>query len=327
MRGMKRLALLGVPGAQGGALAAPSFTVTTTAPAQTLTLTSLGVAADETVTVEWGDGASDDYTGTAQRTHQYASAGEYIVTLRNAAAITGLDIRDAKVSLTLGPAWRAMMPSTLRLDALKATGDVADLPRVTSNLYLYLDGTQSALTGDVADLPRVTSGLYLRLNGTQSALTGDVADLPRVTITLDLRLSNTQSALTGDVADLPRVTSNLYLYLNNTQSALTGDVADLPRVTSNLYLYLNNTQSVIGGGATPVAIDRFNQLQLHDMGLGQAYVNDIIYRLYTDRASITAGTRNVTLGGTNDAPSATPHVDTYIPALIDAGFTISYKTP
>ena len=46
MRGMMRLALLGVPGAQGGALAAPSFTVTTTAPAQTLTSLPLAGSVD-----------------------------------------------------------------------------------------------------------------------------------------------------------------------------------------------------------------------------------------------------------------------------------------
>jgi len=73
-----------------------TFTVTTTG-AQTLTINSFGVSRD--CVVEWGDGSSNIYTGTAQRTHNYAGAGTWTVTIRDPLAVTIFDIRDAKVTL------------------------------------------------------------------------------------------------------------------------------------------------------------------------------------------------------------------------------------
>ena len=73
------------------------FAVTTTAPAQTLTINSFGVSAE--TTIDWGDGNSNAYTGTAQRTHQYASAGDYEITIDLPENVTTFDIRDSKVTL------------------------------------------------------------------------------------------------------------------------------------------------------------------------------------------------------------------------------------
>jgi hypothetical protein len=78
-----------IPGTQrllGGAGVEPAdpvatMTVTTTTSPQTLTINSLGVAAGEEVLVDWGDGSDNTYSGTALRTHSYATAGTYTVTI------------------------------------------------------------------------------------------------------------------------------------------------------------------------------------------------------------------------------------------------------
>lgn len=67
--------------------------------AQTLTINSLGVASGESVTVDWGDGSSDTYTGTAMRTHAYASAGTWKVQFFTPENIRTFDVRDTKVRL------------------------------------------------------------------------------------------------------------------------------------------------------------------------------------------------------------------------------------
>ncbi|MCZ2097321.1 MAG: hypothetical protein LC121_13880, partial [Anaerolineae bacterium] len=104
MRGMMRLALLGVPGAQGGASVPTTFTLvaTTTADAQTVTIQKL--QATDAYEIDWGDGSAPQavaagYSGTL--THQYASAGAYNIVIPQAAGYTNIDIRDSKIGMTV----------------------------------------------------------------------------------------------------------------------------------------------------------------------------------------------------------------------------------
>ena len=76
------------------------FVCTTTAPSQTLTLDSFGVSAS--TIVDWGDGSTNAYTGTAQRTHVYASASVYDVRILQPTQVVTLDLRDTKMSSASG---------------------------------------------------------------------------------------------------------------------------------------------------------------------------------------------------------------------------------
>lgn len=104
MRGMMRLALLGVPGARGGASVPTTFTMvaTTTADAQTVTINKLQAA--NAYEIDWGDGSAPQavaagYSGTL--THQYASAGAYNIVIPQAAGYVHIDIRDSKIGMTV----------------------------------------------------------------------------------------------------------------------------------------------------------------------------------------------------------------------------------
>ncbi|MFZ2518279.1 MAG: hypothetical protein WA089_06220 [Anaerolineae bacterium] len=77
-------------------IAAARFLVTTTG-AQTLTLNSFGVSRE--IVVDWGDGSNSSYTGTALRTHAYAGAGTWTVTIADPLAVTTFDVRDSKITL------------------------------------------------------------------------------------------------------------------------------------------------------------------------------------------------------------------------------------
>ena len=104
----------------GGGAAAPvaTYTVTTTAPAQTHTINSLGVSAS--TVVDWGDGSDNAYTGTAQRTHVYAAAGTYTVTIDDARNVTTFDVRDNKVTLNSADIARMVNVQTFVAIGLKA---------------------------------------------------------------------------------------------------------------------------------------------------------------------------------------------------------------
>ncbi len=94
------------------------FSVTTTAPNETLTINSFGVS--EETTIVWGDGLSDDFTGTALRTHQYAVAGTFNIRIGNIAAVTTFDLRDNKVTLNSRDIRGMVNVNTFTLIALAA---------------------------------------------------------------------------------------------------------------------------------------------------------------------------------------------------------------
>jgi len=94
MNNYTKLMLLGAMEGKKGL----GLTATTTG-AQTLTIESMTVITGETVTVNWGDGNSDIYTGTGARTHNYAGAGVYTVSITPPTAISKLYLSDNKITL------------------------------------------------------------------------------------------------------------------------------------------------------------------------------------------------------------------------------------
>jgi hypothetical protein len=122
------------------------FSVTTTGATQTLTLNSLGVAATQTVNVEWGDGTSNNaYTDTASRTHVYATAGTYVVRGDNAHAVTTMDLRDNKITLLSSKIRYIVNVATvvftgLRNDGTFNSADVTDWRPSSFRLYSTPEG-------------------------------------------------------------------------------------------------------------------------------------------------------------------------------------------
>ena len=127
------------------------YTVTTTG-AQTHNIASLGVSA--AVTVYWGDGNSDIYTGTAARSHAYAGAGTWVVSVDEPLYVTTLNLNDNKI--TLNSADVAAMANVIdfRVYSLKAgTFDSADVSAWRpSSFHLHSMPTGYAGTFDSADV-------------------------------------------------------------------------------------------------------------------------------------------------------------------------------
>ena len=115
------------------------YYVTVTA-GQTHTIQSLGVS--EATVVDWGDGLSNEYTGTAMRTHIYASAGTYEVKIYTPENVTAFDLRDANVSVLNSSDLKMMVNvSTLLLYNLRKTIitiDSTDFSLMRPNaVYIY----------------------------------------------------------------------------------------------------------------------------------------------------------------------------------------------
>lgn len=67
---------------------------------QTHTIRLLGIAAGKSAVVTWGDGLSNEYTGTTTRTHVYASAGTYAVKIYTPENVLKIQMFDTNASCT-----------------------------------------------------------------------------------------------------------------------------------------------------------------------------------------------------------------------------------
>ena len=102
-----------------------TWTVTTTG-AATHTITALTVSRQ--ITVDWGDGSTSDYTGSGARTHNYAGAGTWTVTIADPLAVTALTLSDNKVTLNSADIAPMANMVTFNASVLKAgTFDSADV--------------------------------------------------------------------------------------------------------------------------------------------------------------------------------------------------------
>ncbi len=135
------------------------YTVTTTG-AQTHNIASLGVSA--AVTVYWGDGNSDIYTGTAARSHAYAGAGTWVVSVDEPLYVTTLSLSDNKITLNSSEIAAISNVNDFRAISLKAgTFDSADVSAWRPNVfYLYSMPAGYAGTFDSADVSAWRPGYF-----------------------------------------------------------------------------------------------------------------------------------------------------------------------
>ena len=194
----------------------PFVLTATTTGAQTLTITGLTVATDKSVVVNWGDGNSNTYTGAGARTHNYAGAGTWTVSIANRRDITLLDLQDTKISgaisssnpmpsrltslflynmpnLTWVVSFSAPIPSTLTTLSLSTMAGITWLvsstaPVPTGLIYLKLV-TMTGITWAVsATVPMPTGLAYLYMAGVAgfSWTVSATAPMPTGLQTLDL---------------------------------------------------------------------------------------------------------------------------------------------
>ena len=159
----------------------------------------------ETITVEWGDGGSDDYTGIDQNwSKDYGSAVNQTVTIHNASALTKFQMDEGGADISF---------------------DLSDLP---SGLTYFGCTGSNTVSGDIADLP---SGLTSLTCSGSNTISGDIADLPSGLTSFSCSGSNT---ISGNLADLPSGLTNFTCLGSNTISDYTGKTWTTRPTTFNL---------------------------------------------------------------------------------------------
>ena len=272
----------------------PLYTVTTTG-AQTHNIASLGVSA--ATTVYWGDGNSDIYTGTAARSHAYAGAGTWVVSVDEPLYVTTLNLNDNKI--TLNSADVAAMANVIdfRVYSLKAgTFDSADVsawrPAV---FYLYSMPTGYAGTFDSADVSAWRpSSFHLHSMPAGYAGTFNSADV-----------SAWQPA---------------YFYLHSMPTGYAGtfDSADVS-AWQPAYFYLHSMPAgyaITAGGGFANWSTTVN-FYVQNNGLTAGTVDAILWELYqASTVPRTASGGTINISDSNAAPSGTYQAATSCPVTV-----------
>lgn len=247
------------------------------------------------MTVAWGDGTSDTYTGANNYTptHIYLLNGDYnaTITFTDPTVITYLDISTgygnnrlksigsnlgiltSLVSLILGgnllTSFSSTLPSTLQLLDLSNNSitsfDTTQLPNSLTDLYLNNNALTSFVPG--AALPTALTNLYLNNNAITSFD-------PSLALPLYLNTLNLSNNLLTTFATTQTLPSTLET-LNVSYNLLTSFAPSGYFPTMLRYMYLNNnnmssanistTLQFISSSAswsppTPNSIDIFNQV-------------------------------------------------------------------
>lgn len=156
--------------------------------------------------------------------------------------------------------------------ALDCSFSLSDIPAEINLLYAY--NTQSTIDGLLSDTP---DGMeHFRLSSTPSEISGPLAGMP------------------GNI---------IYFRMSSTPSAIVGALSDLPASTTSYIV--GNTNSTTTGGATAMLATGIITIQTEQCSETQATVDDILLRLYTDRALFTYATPELNIAGNNSAPSGT----------------------
>ena len=251
----RSLAILGVPGVlDGGGAADTSFSMTvTTTGAQQLKLDGLTVSAS--TTVDWGDNSSNDYTGSGSRTHNYAGAGTWTVTIKQPLNVTGIDLRDTKITALTGANMAKLVNLTsLRLDGIGAAlvwtvNDAAPMPGGITSLTLNTLANLTWNVGSVAgaNMPGGITYLYLRDLPNLTWSVGSVAgaNMPANATSVTIVSTGTVTIEATDILPAPMTT---FRFENNLNQAAVDAVLAALYLAFPTRTGTAGTIDLLGGG-------------------------------------------------------------------------------
>jgi len=258
----------------------------TTTGAATLTIESMTVAVGKTVTVYWGDGNSNAYAaGTAARTHNYAGAGVYEITMDSALDITKLYLSDNKITLNSADIKNADNITEFKAITLKAGRfDSADISHWRPT-YFWVGTMPSGYTG-----------------------TFNSSDVSAWRPT-NFYLNNMPSGYAGtfNSSDVSAWRPQ-YFWLSSMPSGYAGtfnssDVSAWRPVTLQLYSMpvATYTITITSGGFSGWITT--TTLRLDGNSLTQAKVDQILADCWSAFPTRTAANGTINVGGSNSAPS------------------------
>ncbi len=283
--GMFGIGELSLSPIQSGPAPAFTFSVISTQTISGLLSTKTGTS----VTVGWGDGTSNTYSGTDQAySKDYGSVGS-----RTVVFTSGSD---------------KLTTFTMLQTGANISFDLAQLPR--SLTYFYCTGSNT-ITGNLSSLP---IGLtYFRCAGFNT-LTGNLSSLPAGLTYFYCAGFNT---LTGNLSSLPAGLTDFYCTGSNT---LTGNLSSLPAVLTYFYCTGFNTIGDYSGKTWANNQRRVYLVPVAGGGLSSAEIDQLLIDLAAAGGTWTAD-KQVYLRGTNAARTSAS--DAAVATIVSKGVTVT----
>jgi hypothetical protein len=252
----------------------PSFRLTcTTTGNATLTITDLTIATGKTVTVDWGDGTSNDYTGAGARTHAYTGAGARSVKMTKREDITALDLEDTKLSGTISAA--NPLPSKLASLVIKNAANI---------IYNI----------NASPLPATLTYLNFRIT---SGITYNVNSNPLPPLLTYCNFDNV-AGLTYNIDTTPLPTGITILVLTSLVGAVAAALVLPPTLTT---LTINACANVV---LTTWTINTLRAV-VYKNSLSADQVNAALLAIWANKANYTYATPTIDISTTNAAPTGT----------------------
>jgi len=286
------------------------LTATTAGAGQTVTLQR--ITHSRPSTVQWGDGAVDshgaDYTGPW--THTYTDAGTYEVCVHHADRITGVDLRDSKISgLNTVQLRRSVLTRfwATGLDATTAnvirSADMINWRPTLWYLYSMPAGAYDIDSAHMVDWRPTLWSLRSMPAGTYDIDSAHMVDWRPLSWYLFLMPAGTYDIDSADMVDWRPTNWRLYSMPAGTYDIDSADMVDW----RPLYLWLYSMPAAGSSYAFAATCMRnwtgAELIYCQDLGLLQATVDAIIADVWVGRAGYTYATPELNVGGTNATPT------------------------
>ena len=289
------------------ALNAFTFSVISTQTISGLLSTKEGTS----VTVNWGDGTSNTYSGTDKAySKDYGSVGNRTVVFTSGSGnLTKFMMTQAgaNISFDLEQFPRSLTAFTC-LGSNTITGNLSSLPAGLT--YLFCGG-YNTITGDLSSLPVGLTYFYCSGSNT---ITGNLSSLPTDLTYFQCSGSNT---ITGNLSSLPAV---LTYFVCSGYNTITGNLSSLPAVMSSFNCTGYNTVADYSGKTWANNQRRVYHVPISGGGLSSAEVDQLLIDL-ASAGGTWSTEKQVYLKGTNAARTSAS--DAAVATLVSKGVTVT----
>jgi len=309
------------------------LTATTTGASETVSIARLTTYYD--TTIDWGDGTAPETlvaNVTTARTHVYAVAGTYPITVNHAHLITQLQIDNAKLGgLDTSELQYSVLTYfwvTLATNCKIDSADMVDWRPTTWYLFSMPAGTYSISSANMVDWRPTYWHLHTMPAGTYSISSANMVDWRPTTWYLFSMPAGTYSISSANMVDWRPTTWRLYSMPAGTYSISSANMVDWRPTYWHLFSMPAGTYSISSANmvdwrpttwrlsSMPAAGSSYTfaascmrawtaltTLTMNDLGLDATTIDLVLADLYAGRMGYTAAAPTANLGGTNADPT------------------------
>jgi hypothetical protein len=284
------------------------LTATTTSASETVTIARLTTY--QNTTIDWGDGSAPETlvaNVTTARTHVYATAGTYPITVNHAHLITqlqldnaqlgGLDTAELKYSILTYFYVILITGSTIN------SADMVDWRPTHWYLYSMPAGTYNIASANMVDWRPTTWYLYSMPTGTYNIASANMVDWRPTYWGLYSMPAGTYNIASANMVDWRPTHWQLYSMPAGTYNIASANMVDWRPTYWGLYSMPTAGSSYIFAASCMRAWTALAALTMNDLGLDATTIDLVLADLYAGRMGYTAAAPTAALGGTNADPT------------------------